>query len=100
MLQPLRVVLHESPRSCPQRARLGSQFETGNAFEISQALKDYVNDIDAGQPGDPLTIEDIANGEDFLGWVKDGLVDAVFSDTKYNDEKMALWERNYLANFK
>ena len=26
-------------------------------------------------------------------------MDAVFSDTKYNDEKMALWERNYLANF-
>jgi hypothetical protein len=45
-------------------------------------------------------MDDIMEGEDLLMWIQNGLVDAVFSDTKYNDEKMALWERNYLANFK
>ena len=78
---------------------LDIQFQTTDSFYISQALRDFVEDIDAGEPGDPLTMDDIMEGEDLLMWIQNGLVDAVFSDTKYNDEKMALWERNYLATF-
>ena len=36
--------------SCIYIIVLDMQFQTEHAFEISQALKDYVNDIDAGEP--------------------------------------------------
>ena len=59
--------MHASNTSSGLQVRLDSE---PIALVITE---DYVNDIDAGEPGDPLTIEDIANGEDFIGWVKDGL---------------------------
>ena len=46
-----------------------------------------------------MTVEDVGSGEDILNWVHSGLIDAVFTDVKYNGEKMALWERNYLGRY-
>jgi hypothetical protein len=77
---------------------LDMQFNTQESFYMSQALRDFVDNID--QDGKQGTgIEDIAAGEDVLLWIRDGLLEAVFGDIKYNDQKMALWERNYLARF-
>ena len=78
---------------------LDEQFGQKNAFKLSQSLRDFVGGVDAGQPGASLTAEDVASGKDLLDWVQDGVIDAVFSDAKYNDDKMALWERNYLGRY-
>ena len=31
-----------------------------------------------------------------LTWTRDSVVPAVFGDKKYNGQKLALWERNYM----
>ena len=50
-------------------------------------------------PAQPVNIENIGTADDFLAWVKEGVVPAVYSSSKYNEKKMELWERNYLSGY-
>ena len=56
---------------------------------VEQGMTDFVTGIDG--------YEDISSGEDLMGWAKDSLVPAIFGAEKYNGEKLALWERNYMV---
>ena len=85
-----------------------------------QSMRDFVGGVST--PED-LTVEEVSSGVDILEWVQEGLIDAVFSDAKCelcqlrvsqlqlrsrcqlfccadNDDKMALWERNYVGRYK
>ena len=65
------------------------QFDPGNSYKVTKGMTDFVTGIDG--------YEDISSGEDLMGWAKDSLVPAIFGAEKYNGEKLALWERNYMV---
>jgi len=71
-------------------------FQQENAYSLSQSLRDFVGGVSTPEG---LSAESVATSGDVLSWVQDGLIDAAFSDSKYNGGKMALWERNYLGRY-
>jgi hypothetical protein len=76
-----------------------NHFKQEDAYGLTQSLTSFVEGVDAGQPGASLTIADVGDGVGILDWVHSGLIDSIFGDVKYNDEKMALWERNYVGRY-
>ena len=56
-------------------AVLDMQFDTSSAFDMTQGLTYFVENIGDGP-------EAISSGPDIMEWVKDGLIPAVFGDVK------------------
>eukprot|EP01044_Picomonas_judraskeda_P012018 COSAG03_NODE_1687_length_3648_cov_10.546915_1_plen_1037_part_00 len=69
-------------------AVIDMQFNTSASYAVTKGMTDFITGTDG--------YDDISDGEGVLSWTKDAVVPAVFGDTKYNDQKFALWERNYM----
>lgn len=75
-------------------AVLTMQFNTSDSHQVTKGMQEFVESID-GWDGDDHDY-DVDSGAGILEWTRDQLVPRVFGSRKYNDEKLALWERNYM----